>query len=81
MNSQIKESNMKHHLKVLMSAMAVAATAATMLSASVSAQTTPPPGQGYVRHGSVYGPLYNPHNYSNGTGSVSDADRDPHNDR
>jgi hypothetical protein len=36
---------MKHHLKVLMSAMAVAATAATMLSASVSAQTTPPPAK------------------------------------
>ena len=38
-------------------------------------------GFGAVLPGSVYGPYYNPHTMNNGTGTVPDSERDPHNDR
>jgi hypothetical protein len=65
---------MKRSLKVLTSTLGTAAVVLAAVSVA-SAQ---------VRHdprGSVYGPYYNPHYQSNGTGTVPDWNRDPHNDR
>jgi len=55
---------------MLVSAVAIAVAAFTALSGPVLAQ-----------RGSVYGPRHNPHYMSNGTGTVTDWNRDPHNDR
>jgi hypothetical protein len=63
---------MNSNLKILTSVLGVAALALAILSTAVSAQQV---------RGSVYGPYYNTHAQSNGTGTVTDANRDPHNDR
>jgi hypothetical protein len=71
---------MSSNLKMLISAVGAAA----LLSTSAMAQ---PRGSVYGLYrnppiqGSVYGPLYNLHYQSNGTGTVPDWNRDPHNDR
>jgi hypothetical protein len=62
---------MTANLKMLTSALSIAALALTIVSTAVSAQP----------RGSIYGPYYNPHTQSNGTGTVTDSNRDPHNDR
>jgi len=71
---------MNSKLKMLASAAGVAALALTVLSS-----TAPASAQTHQR-GSVYGPLYNPsynppYTFNNGTGTVPDSARDPHNDR
>jgi hypothetical protein len=66
---------MNRNLKVLTSSLGVAAVVLTVLSTVASAQARQEP------RGSVYGPYYNPHYQSNGTGTVPDWNRDPHNDR
>jgi hypothetical protein len=63
---------MTKNLKVLSSAAAISALAVSILATAASAQSV---------RGSVYGPYYNPHTMNNGTGTVSDSQRDPHNDR
>jgi hypothetical protein len=72
---------MKSSLKSLLPALAVAALAVSAMSVSASAQV-----RGYARgympyQGSVNGPYWNPHYQDNGTGTVPDWNRDPHNDR
>lgn len=52
-------------------AIAILLSAMTVASAQVRS----------VPRGSVYGPYYNPHYQTNGTGTVTDWNRDPHNDR
>jgi|HubBroStandDraft_4_1064222.scaffolds.fasta_scaffold884689_1 hypothetical protein len=59
---------MKTNLKTLVMAFAVAATAFTAVASTASAQ-------------SVQGPYWNRHIQNNGTGTVPDGLRDPHNDR
>ncbi len=63
---------MSKNFKALSSAIAVAALAVSILATAASAQSY---------RGSVYGPYYNPHTMNNGTGTVPDSERDPHNDR
>lgn len=70
---------MSSNLKTVASALGVATLAMTVLSTTAMAQVRQyrnPPIQG-----SVYGPYYNPHYQDNGTGTVTDWNRDPHNDR
>jgi hypothetical protein len=62
---------MNLNIKALLVAFAVAATALSVTTMTASAQY----------RGSVYGPYYNPHIPNNGTGTVPDWNRDPHNDR
>jgi hypothetical protein len=87
-SSSTKESNMKPNPKVLISALAVAATAATMLVTPAAAQPYGMYGAygaygpgGYRMHQSVDGPLYWNHHQYNGTGTIPDVNRDPHDDR
>ena len=76
---------MNSKLKVMISAVGLAALAFTVLSS-----TAPASAQSRARiltpRGSIYGPLHNPayfppYDFTNGTGTVPDARRDPHNDR
>jgi hypothetical protein len=67
------ENEMNNYLKTVASAFGGAVLALSILSTAASAAQA-------VR-GSVYGPYYNPHYQSNGTGTVPDWNRDPHNDR
>jgi hypothetical protein len=78
--------NMKLNLKVLTSALGIAALAITVLASAFAPASAQTPGRSYAPRGSVYGPYYNPsysppYLTSNGTGTVADSQRDPHNDR
>jgi hypothetical protein len=70
---------MTSKMKALASAVAMTALAFGVLSTAATAQVRVP--RNPPIQGSVYGPYYNPHYQSNGTGTVTDWNRDPHNDR
>ncbi len=74
---------MKRNIKAVAAAVG---TAALIAIAAGSVAPVPASAQGYVS-GSVYGPSYYPsyqyrhYRYGNGTGTVRDRRRDPHDDR
>ena len=65
---KMRTKKMRTKLMALIAALGIAGTSIMAMAAPVSAQ-------------SVQGPLYNHHYQSNGTGTIPDGNRDPHNNR